>query len=807
MSSKPRTSNLTCEAVAPAALGEPRPGRSGDGRELYFTCNQHQDDDPSLKVNPDKKCWMDGPCGVGGGPWDLACFVLGKGAKWELLSESDKREVTAWLREHGLLAESAASRKKGEAKTYPVLREFIYRDADGKPLAKRTRHDVPESEKGNRFKWWHLEKGQWASGCSFTGRLPVYIGLPEPRDEQTFFDRKKRIEAGEETIYFTEGEHDADAGAQIGLLTVTSGGTSTIENVKRSAEMFRGKEMVIVAHPGGQEAKFSQEVAATLNEKGISVKIIKPAEFWPIGDVKDLADIVEGISIPGDGYGVETIQHTIGLACQHAKEWKPAGGAELLDATYAFIRKFAKVTEAQARALAPWIAAAFIYRKWHYTAYIHIYSAERGEGKSTLLDVLAALLGVDTVHVRPTLAALFTDLDEHPGTAQLLDEIDKMLTGKKSEDDPILSYLTAGFQKGRTVLRTVIEHGKRYNVKFETFCPKVFAGRFAEVLDDATRDRCIPVRMERASWEDHVKRFVPKFHIPEGREIGAKLRVWCESIAEQASKVVIPCTVKVTQRVIDMWEPLLAVATLAGSDWLSWTKWSLIELHTGAEAEHDSKGMILLKGIRPIRKASTEPEGIHTVDLIAKLHAEGGEFLEWGRAQKPITDQGIARILTRYGARHRKISYSAGQRLWGYAWSDLDKLFALHIPLEDCPETSPGRESPISLVNQGDTRETGKVAVEACNPEKEMTEKGIKWFPITELRAMWRAQKHERKRISPNEPSPLITVIGDPGLSPELPGGFIGLKAVGPGGRETAMIERQCERWPLALDCETRSRK
>jgi hypothetical protein len=179
------TSSLKCEAVARAFLGNPRLGKPGDGPELYFRCNQHDDQNESLKTNGKKNCWMCGPCGASGNAWELAAFLHGRGAKWTLLSEIDRRQVTAWLREHNLLPESTPSRKKGEAKVYPIIREFVYRDADGKPVAKRTRHDAPADESEARFKWWHPEKGEWKPNFSSVNRLSLYIGLPAP-------DRRRR---------------------------------------------------------------------------------------------------------------------------------------------------------------------------------------------------------------------------------------------------------------------------------------------------------------------------------------------------------------------------------------------------------------------------------------------------------------------------------------------------------------------------------------------------------------------------------------------------------------------------------------
>jgi len=83
---------LTCEAVARAGLGE---SLGHAAAELLWRCPNHQDEHPSLSVNPKNNVWMCGPCGVSGTAWSLAAFLAG-------CDPGDKAAVKAWLRDHGL---------------------------------------------------------------------------------------------------------------------------------------------------------------------------------------------------------------------------------------------------------------------------------------------------------------------------------------------------------------------------------------------------------------------------------------------------------------------------------------------------------------------------------------------------------------------------------------------------------------------------------------------------------------------------------------------------------------------------------
>jgi CHC2 zinc finger/Toprim-like len=88
--------DLHCETVARAALGSPA---KREGGELLWHCPRHEDRHASLSVNPTKDVWLCGPCGRSGNAWQLAAFLAG-------LDPGDKKGVSAWLHERGLLAPS-----------------------------------------------------------------------------------------------------------------------------------------------------------------------------------------------------------------------------------------------------------------------------------------------------------------------------------------------------------------------------------------------------------------------------------------------------------------------------------------------------------------------------------------------------------------------------------------------------------------------------------------------------------------------------------------------------------------------------
>ena len=73
MNTKSHCPPLQCEAVARAGLAT-GPAHI-EGKELVWSCPNHDDRHPSLKVNPTKNIWMCGPCGASGNAWELAAFM------------------------------------------------------------------------------------------------------------------------------------------------------------------------------------------------------------------------------------------------------------------------------------------------------------------------------------------------------------------------------------------------------------------------------------------------------------------------------------------------------------------------------------------------------------------------------------------------------------------------------------------------------------------------------------------------------------------------------------------------------------
>ena len=657
MYSKAIHPSLQCEAVARAVLGA---NTKREGVELVWNCPNHDDQHPSLKINPKKNIWICGPCDRSGSAWQLAAFLAG-------VQPSDKAAVAAWLRERGLLSyKSKQSPMTPKADRGVILREHLYVSENSEPLAKKIRWgslDRQEDKKLKHFSWQRWDAGRWVNGLDAhkQASLPLYR-----------IDRIKNLPE-HTAVVLCEGEHDADAGAEIGLATTTSGGTGTFPT--RHAEWFRDKDVIIVSHadePGRVEA---QKRAALLHGIAACVKVVE------LPGCKDLA---EGVSkgMPRDAFIAR---------CNDAPEWRPDSGANLLDGVFQFVQRYVSLSESQARVVTLWILHTYCLDAAYYTPYLAITSAEKQCGKSRLLEVLEAFAWnpLRTASISPS--ALYRAVEKWKPTL-LIDEADAAFRGNRETIEALRGVLNAGFQRGLYAVRNVGQGTKMEPEKFSTFGAKAIAA-IGEILE-TVGDRSIPVEMKRA-----VPGKVPDWQIDKLEKeiagIKTKLTLWASTnidALKDAQPERLPAP--------DFWDrqenisrPLRAIADAAGGEWPQAGRQAIIALFSQVRPEVDNMRLTLLKDIRSCFYVANDDgsptffrDWISSQELAGLLaEMEGRPWPQYGKLQKPITPNDLAskRLLGHYriGPRQRRIPDDPnGKRERGYARQQFEEVWGLYLP-------------------------------------------------------------------------------------------------------------------------------
>jgi hypothetical protein len=823
-------------------------GQQPEPNEEYWPCSRHPDMKDgagplhaSLKINGLKNEFFCGPCGGGGGPWQLVAFLSGEPWQWASMSEADlkpiKAKVAAWLRAHGLLAELPEKNKrsrKGRDVAYPVLREYIRRgwqptpqiyslgDDPGDPsfpvIAKLIRFDVPPEKKQDRFRWFHpaTQKGvggetEWAPGSPAINELPLYLGQPSPKDEATFITCRERFRESLEVV-FLEGEHDADAAAEIGLAAATSGGTSSLEILRRNLAEFTGKSVSIVQHPGIQEQLFSEQSAALLSRVGREVRIIRAGELWPGLAVKDLANVTEGMR--AEGFHPETILHLFETARAQAPLWKPAEGAKVLDGLYNFIRRFVSLREAQARVLALWIVHTHTFQVAATTPYLHVFSPAELCGKSQLLEVLE-LLAQDALMVSGGTASYFRRrIAQDPPPSLLLDEIENLFQGNPEILAQIRGFINSGYRKSGRWGQSEKVNGVWVPMEISTFCPKVIAGVISPHISGTIRSRALPIRLDRkvgdlADWDNEEFK-------GEGQLLYRQVSAWAQTIMEQVAQAPRIVLMELTDRQKQMGRQLFAICELAGGVWAKEGPKAFIELCQEAQKQTVTLQLQFLESLLDVffpldedgRPTETIQEASSSIIGFRLAEMDGKPFSRMPGTHKPINQSEIGHLAGMFETRDgmdnpckiqsKTIRFPDGSRGKGYrleqftdAWERYcPMLYLEHYPLQKL--VTPGTAG-VKMPCQAIPLEI-KALIEPGTPGTSVTPQG--YVDIHEKRFFFCGLKVE----DTDNPYKDNTIAENIPLRPLIWGmGRAGTPIVG--GRETTMLDLGgVERRPASIE-------
>jgi hypothetical protein len=331
--------------------------------------------------------------------------------------------------------------------------------------------------------------------------------------------------------------------------------------------------------------------------------------------------------------------------------------AVVLDEVRRFVRRFVVLTDHQAVVLALWAFHTHAFDAAETTPYVSVTSAEKRSGKSRLLEVLEMLVRQPLVSVNVSDAALFRAIHEKQPTV-IFDEIDSVFGPKARDREDLRGLLNAGFRTGAVTLRM----GGKNNTELQTFnvyCPKVFAG--IGELPDTIRDRCIRIRLERRTRDEAIERFRRRDINTD--DLAATLSSLADHLVPQLCDARPSLPDELDDRAQDVWEPLLAIADLAGEEWPVLARAAAVALSTGIEREDDSLGARLLQDVYTVFAEATEPR-FRTVDLIAEIaKIEESPWGDW--KGKTITSQALSGLLKPYRIRTMPV-WVDGQTVKGY---------------------------------------------------------------------------------------------------------------------------------------------
>ena len=534
----------------------------------------------------------------------------------------------------------------------PKTTIYKIKDAAGNVVAEHIRRDQAD---GSKSFTWRRDGATGLQGLR-TEDLPLYgLGdaLAAPRGS-------RRV--------VTEGEKARDALKQAGVLTVgTITGAAGCPATKVLTQALSGLDCYLWPDNDAPGRSHVQRVAARMVEAGLPApKVIAWPEAPKGGDAFDYFE----------GHTDADVSALVEAATTH----KPSNPTTPpLDDIRALVESYIVATGHQLDAISLWVAHTHAIDGADCTPYLNVSSAEKESGKTRLLECLDLVVARPWLTSRTTAAALARKVDKDVPTL-LLDESDSAFKSGEEYAETLRGVLNSGYRRSGKVTVCFGQGTNMDTRDLSTFAPKTIAG--LGHLPDTVASRSIPIRLKRRAAHEPVQRFKLKDALREARPIHEALERWAPAAIDplRISDPVEPF--ELADRAAEVWEPLLAIADLAGRLWPERARAAAVALSGVGLTDDESLDVKLL---RDIRQAFGDRGHLPSTDLVAALVAL--EEAPWGSLNdgKALTARGLARMLSRYSLGPKSIR-ADGTVYKGYSLEAFRDAWSRYTP--DLSDTS-----------------------------------------------------------------------------------------------------------------------
>lgn len=333
--------------------------------------------------------------------------------------------------------------------------------------------------------------------------------------------------------------------------------------------------------------------------------------------------------------------------------------------------------EHQALVLALYVLHTYSLQAAGVTPYLVILSPERRCGKTLLLETLEELCRYGQVISSVSEAALYqmisADLSKRP--TLLIDEADAIFGRPSEQTEGLRGVINSGNRRSGRVARG----GQDGTAKtYSTFACKVLAGINAGVLPDTVQDRSIAIMLQRKHGNIQLERHAAHRLEDEYGKLRKRFDTWARAYVEALSVAEPELPDELSDRAKDGWEPLLAIADLAGPSVGSAARRAALELRDDFGEGSESRSERLLADMRA---AMSGMDFISTGELLIYLNQLDERTWHLLNRQQGIEAHNVAKLLKPYGIKPaQKRSGASVQR--GYFAYDLEEAWARYLSPE-----------------------------------------------------------------------------------------------------------------------------
>lgn len=366
---------------------------------------------------------------------------------------------------------------------------------------------------------------------------------------------------------------------------------------------------------------------------------------------------------------------------------EPINPAQLLDDITQAIQKFIVLDKHQAQAAALWVSACW-FVDVIYTAPIALINApEKACGKTQLLTVLGKLAPRTAQASGISPSVLFRMIEAYQPTL-FIDEIETVL--KDNED--LRGLINAGHTRDSAYVWRSVAKGDDYVPKrFNVWGMKAITGINAIKLAETITSRSIVFELRRKKVDEYVARL--RYADPNLFEnLAAKLARFSDDYSHQVRVARPDLPDDLDDRQQDNFEPLFAIADVAGDHWPQTARQVALKLSNATQLPQNSANE-LLADIREIFERKRVLK-ISTADLINALCDDTEKSWATYNRGKPLSPRQLAKLLSGYGIKSKtvRMKYETPK---GFDTAQFQDVFARYLA---APVNLPqlGNDSPDS---------------------------------------------------------------------------------------------------------------
>ncbi|MCO6433475.1 DUF3631 domain-containing protein [Nitrosomonas nitrosa] len=353
--------------------------------------------------------------------------------------------------------------------------------------------------------------------------------------------------------------------------------------------------------------------------------------------------------------------------------------AKLLDEISGTVLRFIVCDEEVAHAVSLWVTMTWVMDAVHVAPLAVITAPEKRCGKTQLLTILGKLSYRPIAASNISSAALYRCIEAWQPTL-LLDETDAFL----KENEELRGVINSGHSRDNAyVIRTV---GDDHTPKrFSTWSAKALSG--IGTLSDTLMDRAIILKLRRKLNHENVERLryaEPGLFVTLSRKLARFSLDFIENVRQARPSL----PESLNDRAQDNWEPLLAIAHVAGGEWPERSIEAAVKLSGSEESidENMTAGIELLKDIKEMFDEKGV-DRVRTKDLIEWLCSDDEKRWSTYYRGKPIVSRQVANKLKDYGIKTNQTINFGLNKSKGYLKEFFVEAWTRYLP-SDNPDLS-----------------------------------------------------------------------------------------------------------------------